>query len=539
MAGRTQLVELVEDDDARRLRRGRRRPDPASGAGAPPPPEPGDTAPAAAPSTPAPHQPGDQARAWLHRHWRWLVPTAAVAVGALVATQGVVDAHDRARLARLAAVPGVLAPVARDLSARWRGDASLGAAVQSGAEIGDRLLAVLEGGVGDGPLAVVALDAHTGRELWRTPVDRPAHLPGPADEVQQLYTGCTAAPHGTAQVAVCTATQQAQVVTQQPPTSLWVLDPATGSVLAQRTVPGPAAYTITGPDLVVASASAGTGRDRAWRLVASDLVTGAQRWTHTTPTVRISSPYGQVGSAPDEAWATPGLGPTPGGGVLVSSDRHAWELSSTGTVRHSLDLPQYSWVDTLRSGLLITSVYSSVAGSRAGSIVLRDGTRIPTNDGSAYLAVDDGSAPDMAFTSTAGDAGLTGVSGRSAETGAVRWTHDGPIQAGLLLGGRLYLGQTDGVVALDARTGRELWRVPTDYSVQQVGTDGSALIVPGPTGGLAALSLGTGQKLWTQQLGAEVAGPGQPAWTVQQLEVDGRFREVVGWNDDGSIVFLG
>lgn len=528
MAGRTQLVELVEDDDARSAHRARRRGD------ADPPgtrDADGDVLPELPPES------GDPARAWVRRHWRWIVPATAVVVAALVVTQGAVDARERGRLARLAAVPGVLAPVDRRLSALWHADAALGTAIQAGTEIDGRLLAVVDGE--DQSLAVVALDARTGRQLWRTAVPRPARLAGPDDQVQQLYSYCSTAPHGTGQVALCGATEQAQVVTQQPPSSLWVVDPATGAVLARRTVPGPAAYTLAGPDLVVATALAGTGRTRAWQIVASDLVTGAQRWTFTTPAISITSPYGQTGSAPDEAWSTPGLGPTPDGGVLVSSDRHVWELSSTGSVERSLDLPQYSWVDTLRGGLLITSVYGPAVARRSGEIVLRDGTRIPTDDGSAYLSVDDGSAPDIALTTTAGDAGLTGVQGRLVSTGAVRWSHDGAIQAGLLLGGRLYLAQADGVVALDARSGRELWRVETDYSVQQIGTDGSAVVVPGPSGRLTALSLGSGRTLWTQSLGDDIAGPGNPSWTVQQLEVDGRFRELVGWNDDGSVTFLG
>ncbi|MDM7855404.1 outer membrane protein assembly factor BamB family protein [Cellulomonas alba] len=538
MAARTQLVELVEDDDARSVPRGRRRQDAAAGSDPSPGPDTGPPGPPGPPGASAPTEPGDRARAWLRRHWRWLVPSAVIAVGALVATQGVVDAHQRARLARLAVLPGVLAPVDPQLSARWRGDASLGTALQAGTELGDRLLAVVEGAP-DEPLAVVAFDRRTGGELWRTPVPRPDRLPGPADEVQQLFTSCSAAPHGTGQVALCTATQQAQTETQRPPTSLWVIDPKTGAVLARRTVAGTSSFTTAGPNLVVATAVAGSGSTRSWRIVASDLVAGTQRWTFTTPAVRITSPYGRPGGSPDDVLETPGLGTTPSGGILVTSDRHVWELSSTGTLGRSLELPQYSYVDNLRGGLLITSEYGAPSGARTGSIVLRDGTSVPTTDGSAYLTTDDGSAPGIAFTTTAGDTGLSGVTGRLVTTGAARWHHEGPIQAGLLLDGRLYLGQTDGVVALDARTGRELWRVDTDYSVQQIGTDGNALLVPAPVAGLTALSLASGQRLWTKRLGSEVAGPGNPAWTVQQLEVDGRFREVVGWNDDGSIVFLG
>jgi outer membrane protein assembly factor BamB len=530
MTGRTQLVELVEDDDSRSARRTGRW----SGTDAEAHRDEGSPV---TPDAPGP-EPGDRARVWVRRHWRWLVPSVAVVVAALVVTQGAVDAQERARLARLAAVPGVLAPVDRDLSVLWRADARTGTAVQQGTEIGDRVVAVLED-ADDDSLGVVAIDVRTGRQAWRTPVERPARLPGPADQAQQLYAFCSSARHGDGLVAVCGATQQAQIVTQQPPTSLWVLDPADGTVLARRTVPGAAAYTIAGPDLVVATSVAGTGADRSWRVVASDAVTGAQHWTFTTPATRITSPYPQSTAPPDEAWAVPGLGATADGGVLVTSDRHVWELSSSGRVERSLDLPQYSWVDSIRGGLLFSSVYGATSSSHAGTIVLRDGTTVPTDDVSGYLTADDGSVPEMTFTVAAGDTGLAGITGRLVATGAPVWTHAGAIQSGLLLGGRLYLAQADGVVALDARTGEVLWRLETDYSVRQVGTDGNALLVPGPTARLTALSLGSGQRLWTRDLGPDVAGPGNPAWTVQQLEVDGRFREVVGWNDDGSIVFLG
>src|SRR5450830_675384 len=58
------------------------------------------------------------ARRWARRR-RWALAVAATLVVGLVGTQVVLDARERAHLAHLATVPGVLAPVDKSIGTLW------------------------------------------------------------------------------------------------------------------------------------------------------------------------------------------------------------------------------------------------------------------------------------------------------------------------------------------------------------------------------------------------------------------------------------
>src|SRR4051794_17676621 len=98
------------------------------------------------------------------RRW-WVAAVAGSVVLGVLAFQAVADARDRAAVARLADVPGVLAPIDESMPVLWRSD-SLGDVVWSptathGAIIGPVVH-------DDGSQHVVAHDLATGEELWST-----------------------------------------------------------------------------------------------------------------------------------------------------------------------------------------------------------------------------------------------------------------------------------------------------------------------------------------------------------------------------------
>src|SRR4051794_39558428 len=95
----------------------------------------------------------------------WMAAVACSAVLGVLAFQAVADARDRAAVARLADVPGVLAPIDESMPVLWRSD-SLGDVVWSptathGAIVGPVVH-------DDGSQHLVAHDLATGEELWST-----------------------------------------------------------------------------------------------------------------------------------------------------------------------------------------------------------------------------------------------------------------------------------------------------------------------------------------------------------------------------------
>ncbi|MFQ6133411.1 MAG: PQQ-binding-like beta-propeller repeat protein, partial [Armatimonadota bacterium] len=162
-----------------------------------------------------------------------------------------------------------------------------------------------------------------------------------------------------------------------------------------------------------------------------------------------------------------------------------------------------------------------------------DGTQgaeeILYDDGVLYVAI--APPPDASASRTGVDPGRT-VAAASAATGDVLWsrTEFRPMPTTLAVsGGRLFFLDARGVVALDARTGKDLWRSPREVALRRPGWSAPTLVVhddvvlcadrdvePSPdmdektgqkiarwladggaTGELVALSAETGQKLWS------------------------------------------
>ena len=491
-----------------------------------------------------PPEPGDDhvvtARAWLRRHAIWLVPTAAVAVLALVGTQLVLDARERTRLAELAAIPGVVPPTGPDIGVIWRADPSLATVMQGGTAVGGLMI----GGKAstDGAVDLVALDTDTGAVAWTTPVHPPDAHVTPSGSPPSTWVGCSPVQHGDRALAACVSQQYGEDIVGLPASSAWVVDAADGAVVSQAEIPGGAGVAFTDDAMVVATriddADDGAARTDAgsvrWRATATDLLSGAPLWTYTTP---VTDVLGRE-DGPEAANATGSANlQTFGDRMILAVDNHAWILRTDGSLVRDIALEPGSWLQAARAGVFIESSYTS-GNTYTGTLLLADGTEVPIQETAGYLSVDDGSAPDVVLTVGQGPASISGLSARDATTGKVLWHRNDAVVAGLLLHGTLYYATEDSLQAVDATTGRTRWSAHLDFQPQQLSTDGRYLLVPGLAVSLQAYALGDGRLSWHKDLLAAAAGNRSEVF-VQGFQSSGRDPRLFIWMDDGAVAVLG
>lgn len=409
----------------------------------------------------------------------------AVLVGGLAVTQAVVDARERTRLSHVRALPGVVQQLPESIHELWRSDAGASSAVTGGVLLAGRFI----GGrlAADASQSVEALDARTGATAWSLPVSG-ADPSAPADVARP--PGCVSA----AGVVVCLVLDDyAPLIGTIAPTSsaarrarVVVVDPRTGTSLAERDTPPSSSITVESGLVVVAWVDG----DGHGVVTGTEPRTGEVRWTFTTP-------------APLEARAGERLGLDVTGvgvGVIVGSwSQKLWFLSSDGVLERELPGNGGStWFELARVGVLVLRTPHGPVGARTTLLV--DGQDGRTFDGEPVnLSVDDGSAPGLVFT------GSAPVIAWDAATGARRWA--GAADTGrtvLLLDGTLYSATSDAVVALDAATGAVRWTSPvkltSDLAVPL--TDGRVLVVVerAPTSHLVAFDLADGRRLWQAPL---------------------------------------
>lgn len=447
-----------------------------------------------------------------HRGGLWGAGAVVVAAAVLLAGQAVVDAREREHDARLAAVPGVLSPLEGDLAELWHLPPERAAAVRSENVVAGVL-------VGGGPgtttqFLLHGVDAATGREAWATGVRSPV-------QGTSSYIVCEPVGDADGVLALCIG-RGFDGPGGAPTRALWTVDARDGTVLAVRQELA-AAVTAARGLVLVGARVAPTDAAAQWSLTATEPVTGDVRWRYVTP--------------PTDTRADPDyLSPVPtvttlDDGYVLAWGPHAWRLDDAGTLVTALTVRSADdrWF-AARSGAAVA------AGSQSGrpgsaTLVLRTGERIGTVGRPAELTVDDGSVPDLVLT---GGSGV--LEARDAATGELEWQLRRSVMSAVLLEGTLYAGTSDGVIALDARTGSELWHAQLGQAAQQVSTDGRRLAVVRPDGGLRLLWRADGSPAGSARLPASYRD-GSPR--VQQAVFVRTLDDVVLRLADGSVALLG
>ena len=420
--------------------------------------------------------PGARLARLVRRH-PWATALLAVLVGGGYAAVVVREAAAaEARRAELAALEQVALQMRTAPEELWRLDLATA-----------RYVAVLEGvilGLTDDPDEVIAVDAGTGRTRWT------ATFPGRpvGNEFGQicstsdagLYIGCT-------------------VETSDGSTVLAVVDPADGTVVAERTLPAPPAVVVaTGQDLVLVL-PVGEGRQEVRR---EDAVSGEVRWRHD---LRGEGP---VEVDPDIA----GLAPqwSVRGGLLVTTGQLAVAVElGTGETLATWPGPSPlfgSALDRLPDGGWVLWLQTASESDR-GAVLNADGsTRFALRGHPRQLMVDDRSVPDVVLDPVEGV--LHAV---DARTGTDRWTSGGTCGRGqvvLRLDGAIvcqeHTPEATVLEKVDLLTGDQVWltrAVRTDR-VPLI-TDGERVVLVQEVEGgrtAQAYSLDDGSAGWTMDL---------------------------------------
>lgn len=467
------------------------------------------------------------ARRRTSRGWA-LVPVLVVV--ALVGTQLVVAARDRAAaaaLAEVAKIPGVVRPVDADLRVLWRAQADTWAAIQSGIVVDGAMIGLEQSP--DNAKALVAVDERTGVRRWTTPLADAHQVDHGADGGYSTVGGCAVDPGGTGRVA-CLVTDAflayrdtAVVYVPSTTSRLVVVDTGDGSVVAQRAAPSVVALTVLAGLAVTAEPGAGG----AVVVTATDLLGGQERWRTAVPG---SSGDGGSSDGSTSMFATAdGLGvEAPGRRVTLLDGRGRVVRSELdGSLGYSAD-----------PGSATAAVVSGDEQGSPRTTIVGGGPDLELVGRPIRAAVDDGSVPDLVLMAD------SVVRAYDRSSGDVRWSirHASAGGDAVILNGRVYVSTGGGVIAVDGRTGEELWQAPVAPGLTMGGlvTDGRHLLSsqqrpegPGDVtspddrpgvGVLVAYRLDDGTDEWRVDLPAGVTGVGT------------RGRTLVGLGSTGAVL---
>ncbi|GEK22738.1 hypothetical protein CXY01_32580 [Cellulomonas xylanilytica] len=470
-----------------------------------------------------PEPPPEQER----RPWsrRWLL-VAAGTVAALVGTQAVVEMRERAAVAELARVPGVVRPVDEDVRILWTRDAG-GSELWPGAA-GDGALVSLQR-ASDGAQALVAVDELTGDRRWTTPL-ADAHVDH-ADEGFSPVGGCVPEPGDGGRV-MCLVTnaylafrESENVLVPSDVSRIVVADLADGSVLAEQEAPGAVAFTALPGAVAVAVPRA----DGALVVTSTDVLTGQERWRTVVP---ADGDEPGEGGFVDRSTA---LLRTVDGPALVTAGRRITLLDgSDGAVRSRIDASDGFTQDARRG---VVAAFSSDAEGRVTTTLLGDGPDLVLPGRLARFSADDGSLADLVL------AVGSRLRAYDRSTGRELWdVGHGLSGAALVVRGRVYVSTPDGVVAVDGRTGEELWRAPVreGRTMGDLVTDGrhvlSAQQRPDEPGTVSVLNDWPG----VGELVAYRFDDGREDWRVDLpgtlTGVDSVGHSLVGWGSGAAVL---
>ena len=453
-------------------------------------------------------------RAWRRPWVRWVACVVAVAVVAVSVTVRVTDAaRERARLAALALVPGVVQPLHPGLRALYQVPSPDSQVLTQGFRAGDSLVGVVS--ATDGNWSIVGLDAATGARRWSAGLE-----PVDASAEQVRPPACSAA----RALVFCTAAQ----VTPDPAvsgwrTATWVLDPADGHVIRTAAYDEHTWATVAGGLIVEATQSDGPTRAPAagpwtvtWTVTGSDAATGAVQWTWASPPVAVTARVEDWNVLHDptdyESSVTRWAGAVDDVAVAVGDD--TWVLRADGSLRTHVSRPGGWWVSEDGGSLLRSPQFDPSAPPAAppGDEMLTDDGSWKPIDGTspAGLMVDDGSAPGVLLRgSFSSDVVLTAIDRHTAATlWQMRVAGSAVFGFGaVLLEGRVYFG-ADTLRAIDAATGHVMWTSADSFDGGFVATDGRVLLVQAGNEAVAR-SMDDGRVLWRDDLSASVPGSGE------------------------------
>lgn len=455
----------------------------------------------------------------LRRGW----PLVAGLLVLLVAVGAAAAVRTRDRAARLAALPGVLAPLDPSLRELWREPMrGWGQLAAIGGDV------VLFGRDDQGAAAIVSLDGTTGEHRWEVPLPE-VTATGDVWCAALDDAGGDRAAHLVCRL-VSTSVIDAQDGSYRPDGAarLVVLDSRTGQRVAERTMDSPdVSVEPLGRDLIITEVLA-DGRAEVTREGA---VTGEVLWTF-----RSAEPLRKPSGGP--LWFFPVVQH----GVIVANGPVTWAFALDGTVLGEWHLQGGDWAVRGGWGLDVSVLPDGrFAVGESGGVGLSDdqyGTVSTTDARDGYPipgpvlkpVVDDGSAADILFCTPTGSGGLVAM---DLATGARLWRFASiPWGSALVLDGRLIAVVDRALVAFGARSGQVLWRadVPMGNHAGQVLTDGHAVLVPmfDPAQGavLTAFDPADGRARWTRRL---------PSGTNYLAAADGRLLALT----DRDLVALG
>ncbi|UCN14707.1 PQQ-binding-like beta-propeller repeat protein [Cellulomonas iranensis] len=386
-----------------------------------------------------------------------LAVVVTLGVAGAVVGQLVVDARERARLDAVARLPGAVRLLDGPPEPLWTLPDGVTTADLVGTTAGGALVVTEPGPRGP---AVAARAATTGEVRWRVPLLDATSAP-PAGTVLDLPPGrCDVGDVVVCLVVETVSTLGADEGDAPVPVSarsrLVVLDADDGTVLAERTTSGtdpvPAASELVG-DLVVTI----TPVDGALRV---DAVTtdGAAAWDASSPTSTAGGRtfLGRLGDH-----------------VLAGAGDELTVLDHAGAAVRTLPFPESALALQHGDDAVLLRDYTRPDVNAPTTVVRADGEQ--TVDGEVVeLALDDGSVPGLLLTSPDGTR-LTALDAAGDEL----WSRDSGVTSGLaVLAGRVYSGTGGGMVALDGRTGAEVWR-SDQVREGPVVTDGAHLVAMG------------------------------------------------------------
>ncbi len=399
---------------------------------------------------------------------------ALVVLAAVLVVHARADARERERLASLADLPFVAAPLDGPPRVAWTAPESR--LDMLAAAVGDVLVSIRTGF--DQRADVVAVDATDGSERWRLEALASVARDAPDDAEILGFAGACVAHPVTPDAVACLATDAAGYTGGEgwqrlPPTvaRLLVLDARDGRVLTDLTDalprPLPQNLATAGADLAVWDDADDVLRVRALT------PEGGVAWERTLEAPATEGASAWVG--PLDARTTALV--TPQAVHLVGPDGADLRVAPLA--------PTESAQQTTTGQVVIVPSWSTYVRARQGATPTPSGVRLVTADsevdldGTLVPATDDGSVPGLLLTLVD-----TGTLQAWDGDGTRSWTWDldgvaswfrGSRTSTTVLDGRVHASGQGLLVTLDARTGRELWRSDALGSGAVV-TDGRLLL---------------------------------------------------------------